>query len=198
MANVITFTVNEKKAIPVLINIGQAKGYELNELIQRAYRPNPDKKDIQELQKWLEEYPEIWCLVFDVAQVIEKNVIKRMVPEPASSLAIEKNVDAIRSDLGYGESPIMEMMLIDNIVLSWLRWQWAEYQLTIFMGPDGMNQSAIEFWERRVTAGQGRYLRACETLAKIRRLSQKNPSLQVNIATQSGQQVNIAGDIIKK
>ena len=117
MANVITFTPNEKKVVHVLSKIEETKGRELGEIIMRAYKPNPDKKDIQELQKWLEEYPEIWCLVFDISQVIESNLIERMVPQQAASLAIEKNVNAIRRDLGYEEATVIEVMLIDNIVL---------------------------------------------------------------------------------
>jgi hypothetical protein len=46
------------------------------------------------------------------------------------------------------------------------------------------------YWERRLTAAQGRYLRACESLARVRRLSRPGAPLQVNIG---GQQVNMAG-----
>jgi hypothetical protein len=194
---IITFTPNEKKAIRILTNIEEIKGRELGEIIIRAYKPHPAKEDIQKLQDWLDDHPEIWPLVFDIAGVIEKNLIKRMIPERAAQLALEKNADEIRRDLGYEEANLMETMLIDNIVLSWLRCQWAEYQLIQFMGQSTRSMSAVQFWERRLTAAQGRYLRACETLTKNRKLSLRNPSFQVNIATQSGQQVNIAGDVIK-
>ncbi len=52
-------------------------------------------------------------------------------------------------------------------------------------------------WERRLSVAQHRYLLACQTLAKIRRLGSKYPNLQVNIATQNGKQVNVAGDLRK-
>jgi hypothetical protein len=46
------------------------------------------------------------------------------------------------------------------------------------------------YWEWRLQAAQGRYLRACESLVRVRCLSRSAP-LQVNI---SAQQVNVAGD----
>jgi hypothetical protein len=196
--NMITSRVDEEKAIRALSTMDNSKSNELFELVKRAYKPHPDPKDIEALRKWLDECPEIWALVYDVTHLNEKLMIGRMAPEEAAQLAIEKHVDEIRRDLDYVEATRMERMLIDNIVLSWLRWQWAEYQLIRSTGKSTSSMSAILFWERRLSAAQGRYLRACETLAKIRKLALKNPTLQVNIATQSGQQVNVAGDLIKK
>jgi len=45
---------------------------------------------------------------------------------------------------------------------------------------------------RRLAASQRRYLRACETLARVRKMVRTTPALQVNIATAGGQQVNVA------
>lgn len=198
MTNGIIVTVDEKKAISLFRNMDEKKAREFVKVVERAYKHNPDRKDIQELQKWLDEYPEIWRVVFDMAHVIENNLIKRMIPDQAAHLALEKNADRIRHDFGYEDASAMEMLLIDTIVVSWLRCQWMEYQLILCMRQGEIGMQVVEFWERRLTAAQGRYLRACESLAKIRRLASKNPTLQVNIATQSGQQVNVAGDVVKK
>lgn len=91
----------------------------------------------------------------------------------------------------------MERMLIDNLIISWLGVQYANYQLTARIG---QNEKIVilEFWERRLTAAQRRYLRACETLARIRRLLSIRPAVQVNIANEGGQQVNVAGDMTRK
>jgi len=45
------------------------------------------------------------------------------------------------------------------------------------------------YWEKRLTAAQRRFTRACETLARVRKLSRNTPALQFNIATSGGQQV---------
>jgi len=42
-----------------------------------------------------------------------------------------------------------------------------------------------------------RYLRAIETLARVRKLARNTPALQVNIATDGGQQVNAINEVAK-
>ncbi len=46
-----------------------------------------------------------------------------------------------------------------------------------------------DYWDRHLNAAQRRYLRAIETLARVRKLSGRGP-IQINIAEQ---QVNVAG-----
>ena len=76
--------------------------------------------------------------------------------------------------------------------------QWAEIQLLVFTGQEQINTLAVGFLEKRLDTAQDLYLKAVHTLAKIRNLGRKHPLYQVNIATQSGQQVNVAGDVVKK
>jgi len=72
-------------------------------------------------------------------------------------------------------------------VLRWLRLQAAEHQYSGNTKAGGSLAQA-QFWERRLSAVQRRYIRACETLARIRRLAL--PAVQVNIADK---QVNLTG-----
>ena len=48
-----------------------------------------------------------------------------------------------------------------------------------------------DFWERRLSAAQRRFLRATETLARVRRL--QLPAVQVNIAERQLNQVTTRG-----
>lgn len=52
------------------------------------------------------------------------------------------------------------------------------------------------YWERKLSATQRRYLRACETLARVRKIT--GSTYQINIAHDGGQQINGAGDLVKK
>jgi len=92
---------------------------------------------------------------------------------------------------------MLEQMLIEEVLLCWLRLIIWEYKLTE-LDIEGMTLTKAEFWDKRLSGAQRRYLRACETLARVRRLTRNNPALQVNIAAQDGKQVNIAGDLVKK
>lgn len=171
---------------------------ELLELVSRAYKEKPDPKDLRELIRKMEEVPDLWKAVFDMAEIIRNNLIDRAVSPEAAHLAIEKNVKVLMEEMGYFTASAIERLIIENIVITWLRLQWVEYQLVGFMGQGEVRMSVVEYWEKRLSISQRRFLRACETLARVRRLLSGKPPIQVNIATQSGQQVNIAGDVFKK
>jgi hypothetical protein len=81
-------------------------------------------------------------------------------------------------------------LLIDQIVVCWLQMYITQYSYSSVMA-ESVTLNQGNYWERRLTIVQGRYLRAMETLARVRRLSRVTP-LQVNIG---GQQVNVAGDV---
>lgn len=170
---------------------------ELFELIDRAYKEKPDPKVLRELKRKMEEFPDLWKAVFDMTEIIRKNLIDKAVSPKAAHIAIEKNVKVLMEEMGYYTASAIERLLIENIVITWLRLQWVEYQMIGFMGQGEIRMSVVEFWEKRLSISQRRFLRACESLARVRRLLSGKPPIQVNIATQSGQQVNIAGDVLK-
>jgi len=49
--------------------------------------------------------------------------------------------------------------------------------------------------DKLLTTTQTQYLRAVETLAKVRRMTQNTPSLQINIAQDGGKQINVQGEV---
>jgi len=198
MSIVLSNRLSDKKFANIFRNIKKAEAYKFVDLLTRVYEPTPKPIDIKNIRKWMDEYPEIWRVVFDISNVIETNLIDEVRPEQAVQWAIRKNAEELRAGLGFEGATLMEQLLINNIIVSWLRVQWTEYRLILYMGQDEKWMSEIEFWEKRLNVAQRRFLRASETLEKIRKLSTKNPTLQVNIAGQGGQQVNIAGDIVKK
>jgi hypothetical protein len=168
------------------------------ELVQRTYKEKPDKEDLSELKRRLDENPALWRAVFDLVEVLQRNFIERLTMQKPARIAIEANILEIKQNMGYSYSSMLEKLLIENIIETWLRFQWTGYQLSAFMGKDNVRFLELEFWEKRLSLSQNRYLKACETLAKVRRLMSIRPLVQVNIARDNGQQVNIAGDFVKQ
>jgi len=193
----VTITLDSRRAISRFNKLDNDQINGFLDLVKRCYEKKPSQKDVNELKKWMDTYPELWKVVFDTAHIIEENFITNMASAKASVIAMQKNTDEIRNEMRYGEASIMERMLIDDLVISWLGVQYCNYQLMVRMGRDE-KIVLLEFWERRLSMSQRRYLHACETLAKVRRLMSGKPCVQVNIATQGGQQVNVAGDLEKK
>ena len=88
---------------------------------------------------------------------------------------------------GYADAPQLEQHLIDHVIACYLRLWVAERDYSAIH----KNQHTLTlgmFWEKRLTMLQGRYLRAVEMLARVRRV--KLPNVQINIANEGAKQLN--------
>jgi hypothetical protein len=88
---------------------------------------------------------------------------------------------------GLNPSPL-ESLLIDVILCSYQ--DHFEFQLLYKQKTaKGFQLKDMEQWERILTAKESRYIRAIESLARVRRML----NLQININMPGGQQVNVQG-----
>ncbi|MCE5237180.1 hypothetical protein LLH23_01645 [bacterium] len=156
-------------------------------VLQRCNTESPNPADIESLREHLKAVPWLWKCAGDLSELAGRSVVETVSAYPATKESVLAGREAIRRDLGYESSPLLERMLVDHLVLCWMRLQLTEYRYSEFLKAGGSFQEA-EYWEKRLSANQRRYLRAVETLARIRRLAL--PAIQVNIG---GQQVNVAG-----
>jgi len=95
----------------------------------------------------------------------------------------------LRRELGYGGSSAIEKLLIDAVVLAWLRYGLVEYQYTN-VTKESLSLTLADHWDKHLGETQRRYLKACESLARVRRLL-RLPNVQINVAANGGQQVNL-------
>lgn len=96
----------------------------------------------------------------------------------------------LRNDLGWQEAPAIEQLLIEHVTLCWVRLHAAEQLMTALqMEFENVKPESGRYIEARLSTAQGLYLRAVETLARVRRLAV--PVLVQNNAV--NQQVNIGG-----
>jgi hypothetical protein len=98
---------------------------------------------------------------------------------------------ALKKDLGYDGAPMLEQLLIQQAALCWLKLNLVELSYSNTL-KQSITLTLGMYWEKRLTAAQRRFTRACETLARVRKLSRNTPALQFNIATSGGQQVNVS------
>ena len=184
--------------IEIPINPSEDMARELVELVSRCYMENPDMEDLRELENYLKEQPQLYQEVFNLTKIVQDKLIENIIPLRASQKSLASNINHICHDMAYDQSPMLERLVIDNVINCWLRLQHVELQLTVLLNREYVSTTVVEYWEKRLSASQRRYLRAIGTLARVRKLTRNTPILQVNIATEKGQQVNIAGDVVRK
>ena len=78
MDNILLVTVDSNRVSHRVNELDNAKVQEFLEVVRRAYVKKPSQKDLDELTKWINSYPELWKAVFDTAYVIEKNLMKNI------------------------------------------------------------------------------------------------------------------------
>jgi hypothetical protein len=172
------------------IKMDPARADEFMKVIERAYKAKkPAKEDLQTIRKFLIDYPQFSLAVFSMTEATQQRIIKNWVSDEVAKTAVEEHVVYVRDEMGYHDAPIMEKMLIDNIVTVWLRLQWLDYLVAAKMAGEFSIRS-MEFWQKSLASAQRNYLAACETLAKVRKM--RLPNIQLNIGDQ---QINVAGDL---
>lgn len=103
----------------------------------------------------------------------------------------KQRLQGLKKDLGNDDAPMLEQLLIQQAALCWLKLNLVELSYSGTMAQSHTLTLGM-CWEKRLSSAQRRFTRACETLARVRKLSRNAPALQFNIAASGGQQVNLA------
>jgi len=165
---------------------------DLRLLLNAVDKKKPDPEAVAELHRHLDAMPDLCMALSDTGSHLQNRLIERLSSHRSAQIAIGKRAEAVRNGLGYEGAAQLEQLLIDHAVLCWLRLQEVESSYSLAM-ERSITLTQADYWDRHLAAAQRRYLRACEALARVRRLL--HPTLQVNIAAQGGQQVNVSGDV---
>lgn len=165
----------------------------LVDLINRCYKPKPDKKDLRELRGYMDSHPDLWEEIFNLTQAVRDRITQDLLTPKPAQWAVDANVKELKQGMGYDQSPTVERLLIDHVINTWLRCQWAEYNYSTRIQDAPLRLG--EYWLQVLGSSQRRYLMAVETLARVRRITRA--TMQINIAEAGSQQVNIAGDLVK-
>mgnify|MGYP007086306384 FL=1 len=156
---------------------------------RRVNREKQTAEDRAEFSRLLTEHPAAWRAAGDVMEHTAQALIddlggkSHLVQTSLQTGWTRLTVDLARP--GDGE---LERLLVQQVVLCWLKLAYTEYQHRHYLTTGTTTITQADFWERRLSAAQHRYLRATETLARVRRL--QLPAVQVNIAEQQVNQLN--------
>ena len=146
----------------------------------------PAKKDVKALRNFLREHPELWAFVGDLTEQAILHLIEKTQGKPGLKESLKTGYRQLQKELGMETSPPLERLLIQQVVMAWLRLSYVEYWYTDNT-EGGELIRRVDHWDRRLNAAQRRFLRACSTLARIRKMNL--PPIQVNIGRNQINQV---------
>lgn len=144
-------------------------------------------EDGQRLAALMRAHPSALTWLTDLGLSSMKSAIEKVRANPATKAILRVAVDRLREELGHADASLPERLLIDHVAISFLRMHLAERYYESVMD-ENPSRAEVAHWEQRLSAIQRRYLRAIETLARVRKLMGV-PMVQINIAAAGGQQV---------
>ncbi len=163
-------------------------------LLAKTNKENPRPQDVKALADLLvgEKSLELWRGVASAGYLAELIVIENARATPAVKECWKHRLQALKKELGSDEATLLEKLLIQQAALCWLKLTLVELSYSNVV-KQSITLTLGMYWEKRLTAAQRRFTRACETLTRVRKWSRSTPALQVNIAVEGGQQVNASG-----
>jgi hypothetical protein len=179
-----------------VFSLGPAKVQKIRskfrELLDKTNKEHPRPQDVKALSDLLHDNQslELWRTVYSAGHFAEHTIIENAPAVPGVKECWRLRLSSLRKELGYVGAPMLEQLLIQQAALCWLKLNVIELQYSNVM-KQSITLTLGMYWEKRLTAAQRRFTRACETLARVRKLSRNVPALQFNIAASGGQQVNL-------
>ena len=154
-----------------------------NRLVDTVNSQQPTQAQLAELRQALQDAPHLVEVLGELTRLLRDRIIAAMATDQKGlHLAMGARADQLAKELGGGQCSPLEHLLIDQLVIAWLRWQSVEW--TYQRAHEGSQTLTHSLYlEKRLTAAQGRYLRAAESLARVRGLLKRAP-VQVNTAQQ--------------
>jgi len=158
-----------------------------DELVQLlAQAEQGDASVLPVLRTYLDQTPELWQTVGDLAYQAQAALIERA---SGTNLllreALGRQLEAMRQDLSGPAPTPLERLLVDRIVVCWLRLSIAEVMEA--QAPPDRSSRQAEWSQTQIDRAQKRFVEASKAWAQVRRLL--SPAIQVNIGKQ---QVNVA------
>ena len=164
---------------------------DLHALMDRNDVEHPTKEDRRAFREFIHEHPQLWTYAGNVVEQAAYNLVDSVSGKGTMlATALKEGLSQMPRDLALPTDGPLEQLLIQQVVLCWMRYGQVEYTYTTKMSSSSTFEQ-LRYWEQRLNAAQRRYLRAVETLARVRKL--QLPAMQINIAGQQVNQVNTRG-----
>jgi hypothetical protein len=168
-------------AITVQIDQSNSVQQQFVELINKANISKPARGDVERLRDFLNNHPELWQNCQQLTAWAINSYIDSTNNTGATKELLRVQARSLKDDLGWRDCSSLEQLSIDAVVLAWLRWTWTEFQHASVMAESHSFDRGL-YWEKRLVNAQRQYLRAVESLAKVRRLLRKTPELMHDLS----------------
>lgn len=137
-------------------------------VLKRCNRPDATSEDTKAMRRMLEHYPHLAELGDMMLRALTESV--RGDGTALAAVVRQGHVERRKHELGYDAASTVEQPLLLHLILCEQRMGETEMRYERAMARESFTYQEGAYWEGRVTSAQSRYLRAVETLARVRRV----------------------------
>jgi hypothetical protein len=182
-------TMKNKK---IIVKNTSSPSAEITKLQERMSKEKvPDPKDVARFRELAVAHPYLWPYASQVSQGMREHIVN-LVTDGRARAFILAGLDILKKELGHDSAPALEKLLIDHILTARTRLYWLEQVYTRSICENTTATAAGTWLDNLLTSAHNRFLRAVETLAKVRRLARNSPLFQLNIANEGGRQIIVS------
>jgi hypothetical protein len=147
----------------------KSPAHRLSILVEKANGGKENGPQVKELRKFLNEHEDLATRPNFVAYSLQRTIMQKVTPGAGDLELFEREYEKRRDDLGRKDASAIERLMIERIMLLWVRLLWCEnYNAGFMKGGAFVRQS--EFADKQYTRAHTRYVKALESLAKLRQV----------------------------
>jgi hypothetical protein len=156
------------------------------DFIEQANSKELSDAELERVRSILAKNPEAWKMLGDLFAQVRFVATSNLLSNRAAYESIHAGVRQMRKDLLAEGCSETERLLIENILTCWVQCSTLGRRLEMLTSAEH-HMDVGAYWDRRYSAAQARFIRAVESLARIRKL--KLPNVQLNLGEK---QINVS------
>jgi hypothetical protein len=137
-------------------------------IMQAVNKTNPSEAEKKAYRELIKEQPEWMASTTGLIDTTRDYILNQNCSFLMAEV-LKARLTEMRDNLGWQTSSEVEKLLIEQICINWLRVNLLEKTHAQKTMESHTTESGL-YWDKRLNSAQSRYLRACESLAKVRKL----------------------------
>ncbi len=138
-----------------------------------------DQRALSWLREFLDENPQVWRHAGNLARVAEQAWISLIANgDKLAEESIRRQLHEMQKTLRGGEAGLLETLLCDQVVATWLEMKYGEATAA---EPEGMSVGQATLMLKRLESAQRRHLAAIKSLTQTRQLLQDQARPAFNV-----------------
>lgn len=130
---------------------------------------NQDATVLPALQKFIAEHKEVFELSNVLLGTARNSLIRTLAAHKVGSTELYMHeVEALINNLTEDDDSPLVQLLIDRVVMCFLRNCMAELMYTLSIDKGNLSYKNSEYLDKELTRANARFLRACDALARVR------------------------------